>query len=73
MGTVRDLVIVAGMGADACAAIDLEGNEGDEPGQLRCLGVCWHPPAGYLRKINSGICAGHIALAESLGGALVME
>jgi hypothetical protein len=67
---VRDLVIVPEVGMDQCGAVELA----MEVGEGRYLSdVCLNPTVGYLTAINTGICETHIALAESLGGAFVLE
>jgi hypothetical protein len=67
---VRDLVIAPEVGMDQCGAVELA----MEVGERRYLSdVCLNPTIGYLTVINSGICGTHITLAESLGGAFVLE
>jgi hypothetical protein len=73
MALVRDLVIVAGVGPDYCGAVDLLLEEGTEIGKAECIGLCISPSAGYLRHIDAGICAYHIAQADELGGVHVLE
>ena len=73
VAVVRDLVIVAGVGPDACGAVDLAADEGEPIGNARCIGACIREPVGYLRRIDAGICADHERLADELGGVRVLE